>query len=59
MLALVVPPGGVTQTSRLFYTNHFVVFPEAVYILYFKENNQGKILQSGDIIINWLFSRIS
>jgi len=57
MLVLLVPPGGLAQTSRQFYSNHFVVFTEAENTLYFKQHNEGKIMQSSDII-GWLFSRI-
>lgn len=43
-LALVVPPGGLAQTWWLFYSNHFVMCPEAEYTLCFKQNSQRKIL---------------
>lgn len=56
-LGLVVPPCGLPQTRRLFYSNHFVVCPDAEYTLCFKENNQRKISESNDISI-CLFSRI-
>lgn len=56
MLALIVPPGGLAQSGRLFYSDHFVVFPQAECTRYFKENNQWETSQSTDII-SWLLSR--
>lgn len=50
-LVLVVPPDGLAQTRKPFYSNHFVVCPESEYTLCFKENNQRKISESSDIPI--------